>query len=157
MWVCWSTTTSRGWSCSASSPDDESDPSTNSSGSDATNVWWWSVWIKKKAGLCLRLTFLAFFDPFLFLTRDIHISSGYIDLSKRRVSPEEAVKCEDKFTKSKTVTMTCLFNALWQADHISKSINFSLTSVVKNYDVRVSSYILIFDSCVTTEMLNDRR
>ncbi|CAB1335491.1 unnamed protein product [Coregonus sp. 'balchen'] len=27
---------------------------------------------------------------------------GYIDLSKRRVSPEEAVKCEDKFTKSKT-------------------------------------------------------
>ncbi|XP_036166298.1 eukaryotic translation initiation factor 2 subunit 1 isoform X2 [Myotis myotis] len=31
-----------------------------------------------------------------------HIS-GYIDLSKRRVSPEEAIKCEDKFTKSKTV------------------------------------------------------
>ncbi|KAF6129834.1 eukaryotic translation initiation factor 2 subunit alpha [Phyllostomus discolor] len=28
---------------------------------------------------------------------------GYIDLSKRRVSPEEAIKCEDKFTKSKTV------------------------------------------------------
>ncbi|KAG9465942.1 hypothetical protein GDO78_017491 [Eleutherodactylus coqui] len=28
---------------------------------------------------------------------------GYIDLSKRRVSPEEALKCEDKFTKSKTV------------------------------------------------------
>ncbi|XP_032774450.1 LOW QUALITY PROTEIN: eukaryotic translation initiation factor 2 subunit 1-like [Rattus rattus] len=28
---------------------------------------------------------------------------GYIDLSKRRVSPEEAVKCEDQFTKSKTV------------------------------------------------------
>ncbi|EDL02627.1 mCG5813, isoform CRA_a, partial [Mus musculus] len=27
---------------------------------------------------------------------------GYIDLSKRRVSPEEAIKCEDKFTKSKT-------------------------------------------------------
>ncbi|KAH0620717.1 hypothetical protein JD844_021417 [Phrynosoma platyrhinos] len=27
----------------------------------------------------------------------------YIDLSKRRVSPEEAIKCEDKFTKSKTV------------------------------------------------------
>ncbi|KAI3364183.1 hypothetical protein L3Q82_011001 [Scortum barcoo] len=29
---------------------------------------------------------------------------GYIDLSKRRVSPEEAIKCEDKFTKSKTRT-----------------------------------------------------
>lgn len=28
---------------------------------------------------------------------------GYIDLSKRRVSPEETIKCEDKFTKSKTV------------------------------------------------------
>ncbi|NXS50130.1 IF2A factor, partial [Balaeniceps rex] len=28
---------------------------------------------------------------------------SYIDLSKRRVSPEEAIKCEDKFTKSKTV------------------------------------------------------
>ncbi|CAH7467639.1 unknown_gene_13766 [Phodopus roborovskii] len=28
---------------------------------------------------------------------------GYIDLSKRRVFPEEAIKCEDKFTTSKTV------------------------------------------------------
>ncbi|KAG4306162.1 hypothetical protein PORY_000150 [Pneumocystis oryctolagi] len=28
---------------------------------------------------------------------------GYIDLSKRRVSPEDIVKCEDKFNKSKTV------------------------------------------------------
>uniref|UniRef100_A0A2K6FUG8 Eukaryotic translation initiation factor 2 subunit 1 n=1 Tax=Propithecus coquereli TaxID=379532 RepID=A0A2K6FUG8_PROCO len=33
----------------------------------------------------------------------IPIEKGYIDLSKRRVSPEEAIKCEDKFTKSKTV------------------------------------------------------
>lgn len=32
------------------------------------------------------------------------VSLGYIDLSKRRVSPEEAIKCEDKFTKSKTVS-----------------------------------------------------
>ncbi|TRY55835.1 hypothetical protein DNTS_035046 [Danionella cerebrum] len=32
-----------------------------------------------------------------------HVFTGYIDLSKRRVSPEEAIKCEDKFTKSKTV------------------------------------------------------
>lgn len=31
--------------------------------------------------------------------------TGYIDLSKRRVSPEEAIKCEDKFTKSKTVSL----------------------------------------------------
>uniref|UniRef100_A0A2K6FNW1 Eukaryotic translation initiation factor 2 subunit 1 n=1 Tax=Propithecus coquereli TaxID=379532 RepID=A0A2K6FNW1_PROCO len=29
--------------------------------------------------------------------------NGYIDLSKRRVSPEEAIQCEDKFTKSKTI------------------------------------------------------
>ncbi|GAK63286.1 translation initiation factor eIF-2 alpha subunit [Moesziomyces antarcticus] len=28
---------------------------------------------------------------------------GYIDLSKRRVSPEDVVKCEDQFTKSKAV------------------------------------------------------
>jgi len=28
---------------------------------------------------------------------------GYIDLSKRRVSPEEIVQCDEKFTKSKTV------------------------------------------------------
>jgi len=28
---------------------------------------------------------------------------GYIDLSKRRVSPEEIVKCEEKYNKSKTV------------------------------------------------------
>lgn len=28
---------------------------------------------------------------------------GYIDLSKRRVSPEDMVKCEDRYNKSKTV------------------------------------------------------
>jgi len=28
---------------------------------------------------------------------------GYIDLSKRRVSPEDVTKCEEKFNKSKTV------------------------------------------------------
>ena len=31
------------------------------------------------------------------------VFSGYIDLSKRRVSPEEIKKCEEKFTKAKTV------------------------------------------------------
>uniref|UniRef100_A0A8C1B913 Eukaryotic translation initiation factor 2, subunit 1 alpha a n=1 Tax=Cyprinus carpio carpio TaxID=630221 RepID=A0A8C1B913_CYPCA len=87
----------------ASSPDDESDPSTNSSGSAATNVWWSSVWIKRKAGLCFKFKVIALLGPFLLLTSDIHIFTGYIDLSKRRVSPEEAIKCEDKFTKSKTV------------------------------------------------------
>ena len=31
------------------------------------------------------------------------INSGYIDLSKRRVSPEDVAKAEEKFAKSKTV------------------------------------------------------
>jgi translation initiation factor 2 subunit 1 len=30
-------------------------------------------------------------------------NSGYIDLSKRRVSPEDIVKCEERYLKSKTV------------------------------------------------------
>ena len=30
-------------------------------------------------------------------------SKGYIDLSKRRVSPEDIIKCEERFMKSKTV------------------------------------------------------
>lgn len=35
----------------------------------------------------------------LFVDKD----KGYIDLSKRRVSPEEVKKCEEKFTRGKTV------------------------------------------------------
>lgn len=31
------------------------------------------------------------------------ISIGYIDLSKRRVSPEDVVKCEERYNKSKAV------------------------------------------------------
>jgi len=31
---------------------------------------------------------------------------GYIDLSKRRVSAEEVVKCEEKFAKAKAVSLT---------------------------------------------------
>ncbi len=30
--------------------------------------------------------------------------TGYIDLSKRRVSPEEVIKCEEKFAKAKCVS-----------------------------------------------------
>jgi hypothetical protein len=40
--------------------------------------------------LCLRLCSLAFVP-------------GYIDLSKRRVSPEDILKAEEKFNKSKAV------------------------------------------------------
>ena len=32
-----------------------------------------------------------------------HNSTGYIDLSKRRVSPEDVVKCEERYNKSKAV------------------------------------------------------
>lgn len=31
---------------------------------------------------------------------------GYIDLSKRRVSPEDVVKCEERYNKSKMVRQT---------------------------------------------------
>jgi translation initiation factor 2 subunit 1 len=31
------------------------------------------------------------------------LCAGYIDLSKRRVSPEEIQKCEEKYSKAKTV------------------------------------------------------
>ena len=33
------------------------------------------------------------------------VSAGYIDLSKRRVSAEEVVKCEEKFAKAKCVSI----------------------------------------------------
>jgi translation initiation factor 2 subunit 1 len=32
-----------------------------------------------------------------------NIGAGYIDLSKRRVSPEDIVKCEERYNKSKMV------------------------------------------------------
>lgn len=32
-----------------------------------------------------------------------HCLTGYIDLSKRRVSPEDVVKCEERYNKSKAV------------------------------------------------------
>ncbi|EIN08643.1 hypothetical protein PUNSTDRAFT_135021 [Punctularia strigosozonata HHB-11173 SS5] len=33
----------------------------------------------------------------------LHFNPGYIDLSKRRVSPEDIIKCEERYMKSKTV------------------------------------------------------
>ena len=33
---------------------------------------------------------------------------GYIDLSKRRVSPEDAKKCEEKYNKGKTVSCAAI-------------------------------------------------
>jgi translation initiation factor 2 subunit 1 len=41
-----------------------------------------------------------------FLINPVVYFSGYIDLSKRRVSPEEVLKCEEKFAKAKAVSFT---------------------------------------------------
>lgn len=37
------------------------------------------------------------------LTLFVRLATGYIDLSKRRVSPEDVIKCEERYNKSKTV------------------------------------------------------
>jgi translation initiation factor 2 subunit 1 len=51
------------------------------------------AWIKKKVShLC--------FNRYRAIS---HSSIGYIDLSKRRVSPEDIIKCEERYMKSKTV------------------------------------------------------
>ena len=39
----------------------------------------------------------------LDVAHGISLLKGYIDLSKRRVSPEDIIKCEERFMKSKTV------------------------------------------------------
>lgn len=36
----------------------------------------------------------------------VDIVKGYIDLSKRRVSPDDIIKCEERFSKSKKVHQT---------------------------------------------------
>ena len=41
--------------------------------------------------------------PCMTLRQETHRRSGYIDLSKRRVSPEDIVKCEERYNKSKMV------------------------------------------------------
>lgn len=38
-----------------------------------------------------------------FMLTHIGIPIGYIDLSKRRVSPEDVLKCEERYNKSKAV------------------------------------------------------
>lgn len=52
------------------------------------------------------LTYVAIHTQFLdhraLLANDKYIT-GYIDLSKRRVSADDVVKCEEKFNKSKAV------------------------------------------------------
>jgi translation initiation factor 2 subunit 1 len=41
----------------------------------------------------------------------ISTTTGYIDLSKRRVSPEDITKCEERFIKSKTVASIMRYTA----------------------------------------------
>ena len=38
---------------------------------------------------------------------------GYIDLSKRRVSPEDIVRCEEKFAKAKAVINWLIWLIWW--------------------------------------------
>ena len=45
-------------------------------------------------------------------THSISLLLGYIDLSKRRVSPEEIQKCEEKYSKAKTVSTVLLAHTI---------------------------------------------
>ena len=55
---------------------------------------WYYVLIKKKV-------FVYIFCTWKLLNCLSH--PGYIDLSKRRVAPEDVVKCEDRYNKAKAV------------------------------------------------------
>lgn len=76
------------------------------------------------------------------------LSTGYIDLSKRRVSPEEAIKCEDKFTKSKTVSFRRRANSLLsridQFKFIYKRALTSFTSLLIHILVNNTNYSISF-------------
>ncbi|OLY81138.1 Eukaryotic translation initiation factor 2 subunit alpha [Smittium mucronatum] len=50
---------------------------------------------------------------------------GYIDLSKRRVTPEEAAKCEEKYQKSKAVHSIM--------KHVAKKVNVDLEELYKSF------------------------
>lgn len=55
--------------------------------------------IKKKVYFLLFILLIYYYFNFIF-----HIFfKGYIDLSKRRVAPEDVAKCEDRFNKAKAV------------------------------------------------------
>lgn len=50
---------------------------------------------------------------------------GYIDLSKRRVSPEDVVKCEEKYKKSKAV------HSIMR--HVAKKLDMNLEGLYQSY------------------------
>jgi translation initiation factor 2 subunit 1 len=56
-------------------------------------LWLYCVWIRKRVSYNTR--------QMTAISKSLLI--GYIDLSKRRVSPEDITKCEDRFMKSKAV------------------------------------------------------
>jgi predicted RNA-binding protein with RPS1 domain len=68
---------------------------------------------------------------------------GYIDLSKRRVSAEEAKKCEDKFNKAKAVGLA--INKETQPS-VVLSVEFQWPSI----DLPHSSYALLFATIVSS-------
>jgi len=50
---------------------------------------------------------------------------GYIDLSKRRVSAEEVVKCEEKFAKAKAVSVMSLQSYFFVCCWVSVNVELS--------------------------------
>ena len=58
-----------------------------------------SEWIKKKVQSRQKYSLQKHF----FFLPILNSFSGYIDLSKRRVSPEDVEKCTDRFSKAKAV------------------------------------------------------
>ncbi len=68
---------------------------------------------------------------------------GYIDLSKRRVSAEEAKKCEDKFNKAKAVGLA--INKKTQPS-VVLSVEFQWPSIHLPH----SSYALLFATIVSS-------
>lgn len=61
--------------------------------------------VDKEKGESLSIVFYRFhsFIRIEFYKIQFFVSTGYIDLSKRRVSAEDVIKCEEKYNKSKTV------------------------------------------------------
>ena len=54
--------------------------------------------------LLINCNYSAICGNFWLNINSVCLYSGYIDLSKRRVSPEDVIKCEEKFAKAKCVS-----------------------------------------------------
>ena len=67
---------------------------------------------------------------------------GYIDLSKRRVSPEDVLKCEERFNKSKAVhsimshvsgSLTSTWRSFTRMLHGHYTISMDTATMLSNY------------------------